>query len=1291
MKNYLSFCHLFLSFYSNAQTFTNNTTAAAGSWNTSLTRAITVSGLPTNLSNSLGLLSVNIDMGSPTGGRYDLNKYSVALTSPAGVTWTVMPTATIECTTLSGTPSYDAKHIDINYLSDNGALTYPNTLSCSQTSYPLGEPWSIGYYKIKTGQSFTTANGTNPNGTWTVTVTETANGAIGNTTGMQFNKVTLAFAPIPTVNNVSGQTGFDACSGAICLDQTNICTATNNGFSQNNWATDPSFYIISGCQWNGAMNNTAWFKFRPTATTMNITISGLVQNMQAIVVKPANTAAPCGTSGTQANAGNTADWIVPTGGSPCAMNALTANTLYTTSGVTGTYGNLAFNLSNLTPNDWYYLVVDGVGGNISPLYIEVAGTKNCACSMTAATTLNNNAGCSPLASGSATATEIGGTAPFSYAWTNGETTATATTLLAGTHTVTITDATSCTATASVTIAQLTAPTVSVSATNTNCGVSVGTATATPASGTPNYLWSTGATGATISNLPIGNYTVTATYAGNCTATATASVQLQGVPIIQTQTTPPRCGINNGSATASIIITIGVNYVWSNGQNGATIQNLAPGTYTVTASGVSLPCSVTASVTLAMTGVAPTVALTNQTNSTCQQADGSISVSTGNSSDGFVWSNGNLTANPQNLSAGVYQVTATNSSGCTATFSTTVTTTLIPNLSITQTPASCGNATGTATATITNGVTAIGYGWSTTPTQNTQTATALQGNTVYTVGVVSTDGCSNTASVTISGTPAISATMTPQTATCGQANGSITVTTAVAPTSVNWSGGNTSNPFLALAAGIYTATITDGNGCSTTQSTTIIGTAGLVLTNSNTPTTCNGTGGTATVNVVGNNNFLSYQWSNAATTQSVNNLTAGNYTVTVTQQFPTYTCTNSTTISITAPYQPQITVNTLSTTCGNANGNAQLTLTNPQVGIITNFLWSNGIMTPNLPAVASGTYTVTATSSAAQNCTTTTAVTIGNTGTTPLIALAPTQPTCGLTNGSVRASTTLANVSFVWSNTITDSTITALSAGVYTVTATNSGCSSTASITLSASTFPFTSTTTPTATRCAGTNGSVTTLPFSNANLLYTYLWSNAATTQTINNVAPGIYTVTITSTGGCTLTQSATVAPSLPDITASFAAIPVIYQGQQTTLTTLTNIPAVAYAWNNGATTNPISVSPTNNTTYTVTATSANGCTGSATISVIVNELKWNIPTVFTPNGDGENDTYYIVQYGGLTVKRFQVFNRWGELLHDKPNFPWDGKKGGEQQPIDTYIFKIEVVYPNDTTETRVGDFLLAR
>jgi hypothetical protein len=136
--------------------------------------------------------------------------------------------------------------------------------------------------------------------------------------------------------------------------------------------------------------------------------------------------------------------------------------------------------------------------------------------------------CNGAATGTVTSTVAGGTAAYTYLWSDGSTTADLNNVLAGTYTVTVTDAHGCTATPA-NAAVLTDPallTISLTPVDPGCNNdSTGSLTSTVAGGTGGYtyVWSTGATSADIIHLPAGTYDVTVTDAHGCTASPGATV------------------------------------------------------------------------------------------------------------------------------------------------------------------------------------------------------------------------------------------------------------------------------------------------------------------------------------------------------------------------------------------------------------------------------------------------------------------------------------------------------------------------------------------------------------------------------------------------------------------------------------------------------------------------------------------------------------------------------------------------------------------------------------------------
>jgi uncharacterized repeat protein (TIGR01451 family) len=270
----------------------------------------------------------------------------------------------------------------------------------------------------------------------------------------------------------------------------------------------------------------------------------------------------------------------------------------------------------------------------------------------------------------------GGTPPFSYLWSNGQTTATATGLVAGSYDVTVTDANGCFVASymdSVYRAYVynSSPlNISVSPTNASC-TTLGAATVSNITGGTapySYNWSTGATTSSISNLNVGSYTVTVTDANGCTDVAWVYISIQGMPTDSMTVNPATCGLSNGQISLQIYGgTPPFTYQWSNGATTQNISGLAPGNYAVTvtdAGGCTLTVVGTVGnvggLNLSMTAVQPT----------CGTANGSLQV---NASGGtppytYLWSNGGTTAAITGIGVGSYTVTVSDAGSCTNTLS-----------------------------------------------------------------------------------------------------------------------------------------------------------------------------------------------------------------------------------------------------------------------------------------------------------------------------------------------------------------------------------------------------------------------------------------------------------------------------------------------------------------------------------------------------------------------------------------------------------------------------------------------
>jgi subtilisin-like proprotein convertase family protein len=503
---------------------------------------------------------------------------------------------------------------------------------------------------------------------------------------------------------------------------------------------------------------------------------------------------------------------------------------------------------------------------------------------------STNVSCNAGSDGTAMAMPAGGTGTYSYLWSNGQTTQTATGLIAGIYSVNVSDQNACSITASVTITEPAVLTSGTVTTSVSCnGGSDGTAMAMPSGGPTTsytYMWSNGQTTQTATGLAAGTYTVTIGSA-SCTTTVTATVS-QPAPLSSgMMTTNVTCnGGNDGTAMAmpSGGPSTSYTYTWSNGQTTQTATGLAAGSYTVTIGSATCTTSVTATIS-EPTAIIASIMSSNVSCSGGNNGDAMVMSSggpTGNYT--YLWSNGGTTQTITGLSAGTYSVII-NDGSCQGTASVTITEPAAVTASIMGTNVSCnGGTNGDAMVMAAGGPTGnYIYLWSNG--QTTQTITGLgAGNYSVTIN----DGsCQGTASITITEPAAITASIIGNNVSCnGGTNGDAMVMASGGPTgnyTYLWSNGQTIQTAISLAAGIYTVTVNDGT-CQGTATVTITEPAQLAASTSSTPETCSpGMDGTATAMVTGGSGNVSYSWSTSPvqTTVTATGLTAGNYTVTIT--------------------------------------------------------------------------------------------------------------------------------------------------------------------------------------------------------------------------------------------------------------------------------------------------------------------------------------------------------------------------------------------------------------------------
>jgi large repetitive protein len=845
--------------------------------------------------------------------------------------------------------------------------------------------------------------------------------------------------------------------------------------------------------------------------------------------------------------------------------------------------------------------------------------------LSASGNVTTNVNCNGNSTGSATITPTGGASPYTYIWNpGGQTTATVSTLSAGTYTVTVTDHSGCSATTTVTISQPSQLTATMgSPFNIGCnGGNNGSASVTAAGGTSpyTYLWApSGGSGANAGGLSAGTYTVTVTDNNGCAATGSVTITQPATTVIATMEAPLNelCfGDSSGSATVTASGgTPGYSYIWApRGGTDATASDLIAGTYTVTVTDADF-CTATASVTITQPASAVAITIASQTNVNCNTlGSATANAATGGTSPyTYSWSpSGGTNLIASNLSAGSYTITAKDANGCSATASVTITQ-AATSLAITiasQTNAVCSTL-GSATANAaTGGTSPYTYAWSPSGGTNLTASNLSAGS--YTITAMDANGCSATASVTITQTASsLAITIASQTNVLCNTLGSATANAATGGTSPYtylWSsGGGTNLTASNLSAGTYTITAKDANGCSATASVTITQSATTLAITiaSHTNVLCN-TLGNATANAAtGGTSPYTYAWSpSGGTNLTASNLSAGSYTVTA---MDANGCSATASVIITGTASNMaITIasqtNVLCNTLGSATANPATGGASPYT-----YAWSPSGGT-NLTAsnLSAGSYTITAMD--ANGCSATASVTISQAATTLAITIASHTNIFCNSEGSATANAATGGTSpyvYNWSPSGgTNLTASNLSVGTYTITAhDNNGCSATASVTITGGASTLTiSIASKTTLVCEGM-GYITAHTATGGTPPYVYNWTPSGGTNlsTITTLSAGTYTITATDSNGCTATASESISyPAHLGITVTATNSVTCYGGNNgsATATASGGTPAYTYSWFPSGGTHA-SESGLTAGTYTVTVTDSNGCTADYAVTIV--------------------------------------------------------------------------------------------
>jgi len=868
-----------------------------------------------------------------------------------------------------------------------------------------------------------------------------------------------------------------------------------------------------------------------------------------------------------------------------------------------------------------------------------------------------------------------------------------------------------------------------------CATTTVTLTGSSNVATVNYLWSPGGTtpnNATTVVNTIGNYELTVTDPTNgCSSTATV--------VVNSNTSLP--DVNSGNdqiitcTNASVTLTgnsgvANAIYQWSSGTtnpNNSTTTVSTTGIYTLTVTDPANGCTNTDIVSVSSNTIAPNANAGNDQILTCAVTSVTLSGSSTTTNISYLWSPAgtNPTSAINNVSTtGFYTLTVTdNANGCSSTDVVEV----LPDANLPQlTMGSSQQLTCLVTSVNIGGTSTtnnVNFTWDASITNANGSSATVSTPGDYTLTVTNTtNGCSNSGvvSVTIDTiSPNVDAGLD-QTLTCSVTTVTLSGNSTTAGAVYLWSPAGTtptSSTTDVAAIGTYTLTVTNpSNGCSSSDIVQVLPDANLPDLTMGQNQTLNCTVNTVTLSGQSTTANVTYQWnppgSNPIGSSTDVNAT-GIYTLTVSN--PVNGCSTSSTVEV---------AQNLSIPDVNPGNNQTLTCAVTSVSLsgtsnVNNATYSwtgpNGF-NANQSSTSVGTagdYTLTIIDPVS-TCTNSAVVSVLQDIVAPDVTANSSASTLTCLQNSIDlvGTSTVTTAQFQWtgsSGNLTGNPVSVSSPGTYTLTVINpdNGCESIASLIIIqdvASPLAVATISTP-ILNCELTEAFLA----STGNTAYNYLWTgpngytSAEQNPTLGVNGIGSYSLlVIDPTNGCSsnfqveLAQGQNpVADFTLDPSQGYMPLPVNFTNQSTPGFT------GGYSWIFGDGNFSSSINPTNvyatSGTFTVTLIafgSVPACNDTVEKTLIVYpEIKLEIPNVFSPNGDGNNDDYFITS-SGFKELNVTIFNRWGSVIttFNAIGGSWDGTNGnGVQSAEGTYYYILNGSKMDDVKFEAKGFITLTR
>ena len=898
----------------------------------------------------------------------------------------------------------------------------------------------------------------------------------------------------------------------------------------------------------------------------------------------------------------------------------------------------------------------------------------------------------------------GTTAGASYQWSTGATSPTITVDQGGYYTLTVTSAANCSTTDGITIVEATPGAIDLGPDITLCQGQSALLNGTLPGAT--YTWSTGANTPTIDANATGTYWVEALQ-GICTVSDTVVVTVNPVPSVELGNNFTLC---SGDAATLDATYPGATYAWSTGATTPSINVSTANTYSVVLdlNGCTATDAVAVSVLdLGAIDLGPDVTLCAGETTVLDATLAGVT---------HAWSNGANTPTITVGSSGTYWVSASQA-GCAVSDTVVVTVNPVPSVELGNNFTLCSGDAATLDATYPGAT----YTWSTGAT-----APSINVSTANTYSVVlDLNGCTATDAITVSvDAPAIF-DLGPDVQLCS--GDQVVFALGVPNAQFNWSTGATTSSITVSSTATIWVEVEQG-ACITTDTVDVFVLDPGSFDLGEPITACAGTPLTLTAAVPA----ATFLWNTGATTSSISVANSGTYSVTVTLG----QCTASDAVDVTIVPIPSFDIGNDQSFCPGSSANFNATTNG------ATYMWHDGSTAPIYSTTTTEPVSVTITVNGCSASDGAMAIHLP----APIAALGPDTTLCAGT--SLQLDAFNSGASYAWSTGSTTATIVVDQEGTYSVSIDLNGC--TASDAISISVFDPTTLdlgtdlllcpqeTAVLSTGIAGTHawstgangGSITVsepgtysvalsvaacvardtvevayVPLNDPQLpdnlticegdtarfivdagAAQVVWSTGSTADSIAVTSPGDYTVTMDRLG-CTVSDNVRLRV-LDRIDAIDLGIDSVFCPDQPLVIGAT-VPLATYNWSTGASSSHITIDEPG--TYTL---EVSGQCIQALDSLHVIEGRCTpyiyVPNTFTPNGDGNNDRFFVSYDGPMRDFRMDIFDRWGERIFtaEEPTTSWDGSYNGSAVPDGVYVWKLRYRATTDAgakAEERIG------